>query len=603
MAKLKPVIMKLLFLFILLFSGLGAMAQHNQYNWQLKGYTGVANYYNPDKKTSDYFKLEDNLWHRLEIGRSLGKTFGLSASASFGKIRGLGLQGSQFTTEARMTSLRLYFYTDNGWLLKESAIISPFFFGGYGLSTFNQGSNGALKESKYRQVLPFGLGLKFRLTDRWQLDLQTEAVYNTNPSLNAIATEQNKYNNGFLHTGLALAYNFGSKPSSFKAARFYASFQQPLGQPDTAQSITAPNLAKLNTRSTQLAAPAARPENPKLIVIRDTILVTETNNRQIKDTLSRQSLIRQKPDTFYRYRVDKSRATTRTNLVSPDTLRSTAQYKELKNREIALQEYNLRTKRAATLRQAEAARVQESSRTAVPYRAAPKSSTPVYSPAPNRYSNNRTPLNPASQNAWVQIDQDKNELEKANRENRQLQYAYDSLQTTLNQDKVLATPLKQNSSFSTLDSKLMRYMQEQAILNESMQQRLLDYENELTRSEPNEAPTSIPESPAISSFDSTVFFSKNSYEISSPNFNNLLACAAWLKENPEQKIQLTGYADKTGNPDYNLLLSRKRVEAVSKFLQFRGVEKERILMQYFGETNSVEPLISLDRKVILNLLD
>ncbi|CAA9271981.1 MAG: hypothetical protein AVDCRST_MAG95-2810 [uncultured Adhaeribacter sp.] len=592
--------MKLLLLLLLSsLSTLCAYAQHDLYKWHLKGYTGIANYYNPDKKTLDYFKVEDNLWHQLEIGRSIGNTFGLSASASFGKIRGIGPLERSFVTDVRMSSVRLYFYTDNGWLLNQSAFISPFFFGGYGLSTFNQGDKGALGESKYRQVLPFGLGLKFRLTERWQLDLQTEAVYNINPSLNTLTAEQNKYNNGFLHTGLGLAYNFGFKRSSFKPARFYAGFQTPLAPADSIPLTTAANLSTINSRSTPLSSPAPRQISPKLIVIRDTVLVTKANNRQINDTLNRLTVIRQMPDAFYR--MDKSRATSRRNLGLQDTVSSTAQEKDLGDKGIAPSEYEPRTNGAISLRQTETARVQEPLRTSVPdYRTAPRSTTRLNAPTSRSYHNNRTPLNPVRQNPLVLIDKDKNELEEANRRNRQLQFSYDSLQTAVSQDKVLPNqPRQQNISYNTLDGKLMRYMQEQAALNESMQQQLTGYENELRRSP--QAEVALPT--AASSFDTTVFFIKNSYEIPSQDFNNLLACAAWLKANPAQKIQLTGYADKSGKPDYNLVLSRKRVEAVSEFFQLRGIEKERILMQYFGETNSVEPLISLDRKVILNLIE
>jgi len=216
---------------LLLLGWLGAVAQHDLYNWQLKGYTGIANYYNTDKNTDDYFKTYDNLLYRFEIGKSLGNTFGLAAGASYGNVRGLGQAGEAFTTEARMASVRLYFYTDNGWLLHTSAFVSPFFFGGYGLSTLQTNYNGTGYETKQMQIAPFGMGLKFRLAERWQLDLHTEAVYNTKAHLTEVAPEQNDYNNTILHTGLSLAYNFGFKKSTFKAPVLYAGFLPPPASP------------------------------------------------------------------------------------------------------------------------------------------------------------------------------------------------------------------------------------------------------------------------------------------------------------------------------------------------------------------------------------
>ncbi|PSR57012.1 hypothetical protein AHMF7605_27765 [Adhaeribacter arboris] len=593
-----------LFLFILLagLSCLNAVAQHNLYKWQLKGYTGVANYYNPNKKTIDYFKLGDNLWHRLEIGRSLSKTFGLSASASFGKVRGLAPQDRSFLTDVRMTSVRLYFYTDNGWLLKSSSLISPFFFGGYGLSTFNQGSNSVSSESKYRQVLPFGLGLKFRITERWQLDLQTETVYNTHPSSNEIANEQNKYNNGFLHTGLALAYNFGFKPSSFKASRFYASFQDPLAQADSTQTTKTANLSKLTARPTLLATRTDRLVNPRLIMVRDTVLISEKNTPQKPDTLNRQMFITQKRDTVYS--ADRNRGITRTNLISSHTIRTTAREKALNDRERAIAENDLRTSRAATFRQAEAARVQELLRTTVPYRVTPSTTTRVYQPGYQLNRNSRTPLYPASQSSLMLLQKDKSDLAEANRKNNELQYAYDSLNALNNKDSVLTTQLRQQkSSFKALDNRVVGYMQDQAVLNEIMKQRLAAYENELARL-PQAATSTLNDTPeAISGFDTNVFFTINSYVIPSQSFNSLLTCATLLNANPGKKLQLTGYTDKTGKSSYNLLLSRKRVEAVSDFFQDQGIEKKRILMQYFGEAESDDKLNSLGRKVMLHILD
>ncbi|MBF9253899.1 OmpA family protein [Pontibacter sp. 172403-2] len=212
---------------LLLLGWLSAAAQHDLYNWQLKGYTGIANYYNTAKNTDDYFKAYDNLLYRFEVGRSLGNTLGLAAGVTYGNVRGLGQAGEAFTTEARMASVRLYFYTDNGWLLNTSAFVSPYFFGGYGLSTLQTDYNGASRETNQMQVVPFGLGLKFRLAERWQLDLHTEAVYNTKAHLTEVAPEQNDYNNTILHTGLSLAYSFGFKKSTFKAPVLYAGFLPP----------------------------------------------------------------------------------------------------------------------------------------------------------------------------------------------------------------------------------------------------------------------------------------------------------------------------------------------------------------------------------------
>ncbi|QNF32039.1 OmpA family protein [Adhaeribacter swui] len=633
---------KLLLFWLLVLGGLKSYAQHDLYNWHVKAYAGLGHYFNPDLKTIDYLQPDENFWYRLEIGHSLGKSFGLSANASMGKIRGLAPLGGYFTADSRMTALRLYFYTDNGWLLKENALVAPYVFGGYGLSTLKD----APTNDKYQQALPFGLGFKFRIADRWQLDLQTEAVYHTTASANDIIARQNKYNNSFLYTGVALAYNFGFKPSSFKAARFYSSFQQPL-PPETATTarsvltnstitplaplpidsvapttgvnqIVDTTISKLQTRTTTLDSPDFRSAVPRLVVIRDTVKVRDNSYGAIPDTSSTTTFRRQIQDSITN--VNQKRLAAQTKARSHDSVLTAAQRKvvadrakALNDRDRALAEYDQRTRRANALRQAELDRSRESLNRTSAYRTNPRPA-PVYQTPSPVYNNSRTPVVPVNPSATVLLDNDRKDLDEVNRKNLQLRYAYDSLNALRSRDTAQNAQVRRQNSvaYNNLNSQLMRYMQDQATLNDSLRQRLNLYENQLRRSPKLVAPVPATNNVTTSGsdlpgreikFDSTIFFNKNSNQILPLNFNNLLGCATYLKANPNQKIQLTGYADKSGKPEYNLILSRRRVEAVSEFLQYRGIDKERILMQYFGEENSTDPVVTLDRKVILRILN
>ncbi|MDQ4140685.1 MAG: OmpA family protein [Bacteroidota bacterium] len=612
--------MKILLLLIMSwFICLRTSAQHNLYNWQVKGYTGLANFYNSDKKGVEYIEPDNNSWYRLEIGRSLGKAFGISAGASFGKIKGLAPQGNSFLTKTQMSSVKLYFYTDNGWLFNPEALVTPFFFAGYGVSTVNQQNNPFTTGNRYQQVLPFGLGFKIRLAERWQLDLQTEAIYNLKSSVHEIPAQQNKYNNAFVHTGFSLAYSFGFKPSTFKAPRFYASVVDTLSQRDSIRAMSviqptvnqltdtipqqvAANLQKLSNRPTALENPENRTAAPKMVIIRDTVVVTGNTNALISnDTINREQIVQQDIDTIYTG--SKGNVNSRNNLADKISERNAAQERAIRNREKALEDYDLRTRQAMALRRAETRPVQQPARTTLPYQQKPTVTTSqVYPPASPIYRNNRRPINPVGTNAVVLLDEDRNNLEEANRDNRELRYAYDSLYTIMNQDTALAAQLRrQNNSFNSLDKKVMRYMQDQANLNDSLQQRLASLQKQLGHASQT---TNVPVEPPReeeSDYNTNVFFTLNSSNIPSQSYNSLLACVAFLKTNPEQKLQLTGYTDRTGSASYNLLLSRKRVEAVAKFFQLQGIEKERILMQYFGETD--ETLQPLGRKVVVRILN
>lgn len=58
-------------------------------------------------------------------------------------------------------------------------------------------------------------------------------------------------------------------------------------------------------------------------------------------------------------------------------------------------------------------------------------------------------------------------------------------------------------------------------------------------------------------------------------------------ENPSFKIRLSGFADPRGSAEYNLNLSKKRVESVKKYLMKRGIPENRIYLKGVGELQEV----------------
>ncbi|MEQ8952569.1 MAG: OmpA family protein, partial [Gammaproteobacteria bacterium] len=77
---------------------------------------------------------------------------------------------------------------------------------------------------------------------------------------------------------------------------------------------------------------------------------------------------------------------------------------------------------------------------------------------------------------------------------------------------------------------------------------------------------------------------------------------------PTAAFEITGYADRNGDADANLDLSRKRSEAVRSFLNDNGIERASITTVGYGETRPYSPNQSLetdffDRRVIVRLKD
>ena len=82
----------------------------------------------------------------------------------------------------------------------------------------------------------------------------------------------------------------------------------------------------------------------------------------------------------------------------------------------------------------------------------------------------------------------------------------------------------------------------------------------------------------------------------------LAQLAAVLKQNPDYRVELEGYADPRGKDAYNLALSRRRVDAVRMALIEAGVPESAILTGAYGEltlkcTEETETCWQSDRRV------
>jgi type IX secretion system PorP/SprF family membrane protein len=65
--------------------------------------------------------------------------------------------------------------------------------------------------------------------------------------------------------------------------------------------------------------------------------------------------------------------------------------------------------------------------------------------------------------------------------------------------------------------------------------------------------------------------------------------AELLSSKKDWKIKMAGHTDNTGNPEYNMNLSRDRVQSVKFYLLSKGVNKEQVIAEYFGDTKPIAP--------------
>jgi outer membrane protein OmpA-like peptidoglycan-associated protein len=87
-------------------------------------------------------------------------------------------------------------------------------------------------------------------------------------------------------------------------------------------------------------------------------------------------------------------------------------------------------------------------------------------------------------------------------------------------------------------------------------------------------------------FDNLEFNTGNAV-IKTGSFASLDDLAALLIKKKEWKLQIAGHTDNVGNDQTNLILSKKRSEAVKAYLVSKGVEATRINSIFFGETQPI----------------
>lgn len=100
----------------------------------------------------------------------------------------------------------------------------------------------------------------------------------------------------------------------------------------------------------------------------------------------------------------------------------------------------------------------------------------------------------------------------------------------------------------------------------------------------SEVLTTLPEQPN----HFILYFNKGSTALSSDSYQVVDSIIANLRPRQSYDISVIAHSDTAGNRDYNLRLSQKRAEAVSKLLVEKGVQVKQIKTTSHGEEN---PLI------------
>ncbi len=101
--------------------------------------------------------------------------------------------------------------------------------------------------------------------------------------------------------------------------------------------------------------------------------------------------------------------------------------------------------------------------------------------------------------------------------------------------------------------------------------------------------------------EDSVYFSTNQAEVKSDHRSHLNDLASYLKENPNARVILSGYADATGTVPYNERLAARRAREVRSYLISANVPRSQISVVTPSQPVSETPNNSADRKVELQV--
>jgi cytochrome c oxidase subunit II len=93
------------------------------------------------------------------------------------------------------------------------------------------------------------------------------------------------------------------------------------------------------------------------------------------------------------------------------------------------------------------------------------------------------------------------------------------------------------------------------------------------------APAPAQQAAAPSAMPAKVFFEIGNATMPADAKDAIASVTGYLQANATAKVEITGYTDKTGNPDKNIELAKERAKAVREALKGAGVAEDRIIMK------------------------
>ena len=103
--------------------------------------------------------------------------------------------------------------------------------------------------------------------------------------------------------------------------------------------------------------------------------------------------------------------------------------------------------------------------------------------------------------------------------------------------------------------------------------------------EPAAVPVTVSSPTALSMLETAVPFDVNDFHLNMAALLEVEKIADIMTNYPETQVELVGHADATGAAQHNMLLSFQRAEQIASYLEKKGIDRKRILVDGKGENS------------------
>ena len=101
-----------------------------------------------------------------------------------------------------------------------------------------------------------------------------------------------------------------------------------------------------------------------------------------------------------------------------------------------------------------------------------------------------------------------------------------------------------------------------------------------------------------------IYFALDKYSLNTEAKAHLDRIVKTMLNNPNRHVVISGHACELGSAEYNMKLSRNRALAVADYLEEHGIDRQRIVMHYYGNqvpSTKESHNLSKDRRVIVKI--